>query len=73
MRREAFELVRPKLKPKGFKIMLEALIRLLKANPEAKVEEFGIVFRNCAKASSKFNLKAAVKLLKMLFELRFEP
>ncbi|MDD5596871.1 MAG: polyprenol monophosphomannose synthase [Victivallaceae bacterium] len=70
IRRRAYENVRSRLNPQGFKIMLELLYMLNTAENDYSVKEVGIFFRNRAKGESKMSSKVVIELLKMLFDLR---
>ncbi|OGV49346.1 MAG: hypothetical protein A2X49_11710 [Lentisphaerae bacterium GWF2_52_8] len=72
IRKSSFLAVREHLKPKGFKIMLELLLRLRKLEPGFRIEELGIKFHCRVKGKSKFNIQAALKLILMLAECRFD-
>ncbi len=65
MRREAFIALAPKLKPRGFKILLEILVRM---RPH-KVAEVGFRFRARQKGESKLTAKIAGQYLRMIFDL----
>ena len=66
LRREVFERVRPRLSPKGFKIMLELFCL---ARPRA-FAEIGYTFRTRQAGESKVSAKVAREYVKSLFELR---
>ncbi|MFA6714210.1 MAG: polyprenol monophosphomannose synthase [Victivallales bacterium] len=70
IRRKAYEGVRSRLNPQGFKIMLELLYMLKTAEKDYSVKEVGIFFRNRVKGESKMSLKVVIELVKMLFDLR---
>lgn len=65
MRRDAFVQLAPQLKPRGFKILLDILVRL---RPE-KVTEIGFRFRSRQKGESKLNTTIVVQYFKMIWEL----
>lgn len=69
VRRPAFDQIRKKLNPAGFKIMLE-IYYLLRVDGGHTVKETGIYFRKRRNGKSKFNLRATVNLLLMLLKLR---
>lgn len=66
LRREVFERARPKLSPKGFKIMLEILCL---ARPQP-FTEIGFTFRTRAGGESKLSTRVIGQYIKSLFELR---
>ena len=70
IRREAYESIRPRLNPSGFKIMLELLYNLKKSDSNSKVKEVGIFFRNRQHGDSKMNSKVVLQFIKMLIELK---
>jgi dolichol-phosphate mannosyltransferase len=70
IRKKAYDNVHGQLNPQGFKIMLELLYNLKKANPDCSVKEIGIFFRNRLKGDSKMNSKVVLQFFKMLFDLR---
>jgi putative flippase GtrA len=65
VRRDAVDLAA--LQPRGFKILLEILVR----NPGLKVAEVGFVFGERYAGSSKANLKEGMRYLSHLAHLRF--
>ena len=66
LRREVFERIKPRLSPKGFKIMLEMFCL---ARPEP-FTEIGYGFRTRQAGQSKVSAKVAGEYVKSLFELR---
>lgn len=67
LRREIFERVKDRLRPKGYKILLEIVSR---AKPR-RVEEVPFVFRGRTQGHSKLSPKVMMHFLEMLFDLRF--
>ncbi|MBI4426130.1 MAG: polyprenol monophosphomannose synthase [Candidatus Kerfeldbacteria bacterium] len=65
MRRDDFLRLAPQLKPRGFKILLELLVRL----KPAKVTEVGFRFKSRQKGESKLTGKIALEYFRMIFEL----
>ncbi|MBI4092576.1 MAG: polyprenol monophosphomannose synthase [Candidatus Kerfeldbacteria bacterium] len=65
MRRDAFNNLVPKLKPKGFKILLDILVRL---RPE-RVVEVGYLFRSRQKGESKLTGVIAGQYFRMIWDL----
>ena len=70
IRREAYENIRGRLNPSGFKIMLELLYNLKKLNSNSKIKEIGIFFRNRQHGDSKMNSKVVLQFVKMLIDLK---
>jgi dolichol-phosphate mannosyltransferase len=70
IRKKAYDDIRKGLNPQGFKIMLELLYHLKKADHDYPVKEVGIFFRNRLKGDSKMNYKVVIQFIKMLFDLR---
>ncbi|MDD5727855.1 MAG: polyprenol monophosphomannose synthase [Victivallales bacterium] len=70
IRRDAYEKIRQRLNPHGFKIMLELLYNLKTVDANAKVREIGILFRNRKHGDSKMNSKVVLQFVKMLFDLK---
>jgi dolichol-phosphate mannosyltransferase len=70
IRRGAYESIRDRLNPSGFKIMLELLYNLKTFNNNSKVKEIGIFFRNRQHGDSKMNSKVVLLFIKMLIELK---
>jgi len=66
LRRGVFERAKPRLSPKGFKIMLEILC-LARPEPYA---EIGFTFRARAAGESKLSTRVAGQYVRSLFELR---
>ena len=66
LRRDVFERARPRLSPKGWKIMLEIFCL---AEPEP-FTEIGYVFRTREAGRSKLGMKVMGQCLRNLFELR---
>ena len=66
LRREVFERAKPRLSPKGFKIMLE-LLGLARPEP---FTEIGFTFRTRAAGESKLSTRVMGQYIKSLFELR---
>jgi len=73
IRKKAYNDVRDRLNPEGFKIMLELFYNLKKVHPDAKVKEVGIFFRNRVAGNSKMSSKVVFTFAKMLFDLRRRP
>lgn len=71
IRKTAFEEIKGRLNPKGFKIMLEILY-LLQHSSAKKYSfcETGIIFRKRIYGKSKLNYKVIFQYLSMLFSLR---
>ena len=71
IRRDAFLAVRPKLSPRGFKIMLELLF-LLTHTPgkSCTVREYGIHFGKRIHGTSKLSARVIWQYLQMLWALR---
>lgn len=67
LRREIFEGVKDRLRPKGYKILLEILWR---ARP-CRIEEVPFVFKDRKQGYSKLTPKVMLHLLQSLVELRF--
>lgn len=67
LRREMFERVKDRLRPKGYKILLEILWR---ARP-CRIEEVPFVFRDRKQGYSKLTPRVMLHLLQSLIELRF--
>lgn len=65
MRRDAFLSVAPRLKPRGFKILLEILVRLKPAH----VTEIGFRFKGRQKGESKLNSRIAGQYFRMIWDL----
>lgn len=65
LRRDRFIATAPRLKPRGFKILLEVLVRL---RPE-KVTEVGFRFRSRRKGESKLNAQIARQYFHMIWDL----
>lgn len=65
MRRDAFIKLSPKLKPRGFKILLEVLVRL---KPQ-RVVEVGFRFKSRQKGESKLTGKIASQYFRMIWDL----
>ena len=70
IRREAYESIRERLNPRGFKIMLELLYNLKTFNSNSKIKEIGIFFRNRQHGDSKMNSKVVRLFIKMLIDLK---
>ncbi|HRY30647.1 MAG TPA: methyltransferase domain-containing protein, partial [Elusimicrobiota bacterium] len=67
LRRGVYEKIRDRLRPRGYKILLEIVHR---ASP-LRVREFPYVFRDRKSGYSKLSAFVAVSYLESLFELRF--
>ncbi len=65
IRRDAFLSVAPRLKPRGFKILLEVLVRLKPAH----VTEVGFRFKGRQKGESKLNSRIAGQYFRMIWDL----
>lgn len=67
-RRQALEGIKGKLSPKGFKLLLEVLVRA----PHLKVKEVPITFTERARGRSKMGVREIITFLTLLWELRAE-
>lgn len=65
VRREAFLAVAPRLKPRGFKILLELLVRM---QPKT-IAEIGFRFKSRQKGESKLTSKIALQYFRMIWDL----
>ncbi len=65
MRRDTFSELAPRLKPRGFKILLEVLVRL---KPQ-RVVEVGFRFKSRKKGESKLTGKIASQYFRMIWDL----
>ncbi|MBI4089842.1 MAG: polyprenol monophosphomannose synthase [Candidatus Kerfeldbacteria bacterium] len=65
IRRDDFLRVAQQLKPRGFKILLELLVRL----KPTRVTEIGFRFRSRTKGESKLTLTIALQYFRMIFDL----
>jgi len=70
IRKSAYEKIRGKLDPRGFKILLEVFFTLRCVCPDAKFAEKGIRFRKRSAGESKMGLKVIFEYLKSLIKLR---
>ena len=70
IRKSAFDKVKDKMSPKGFKIMLELLFRLTHSGENFRITESGITFCPRLHGSSKLSGKVIFQYLAMLLELR---
>jgi dolichol-phosphate mannosyltransferase len=74
IRKSAFARVRPKLRPKGYKILLEILVRGRPASRTGrplKTKEVGFIFHDREHGKSKISGAIAAEYAKMVFELFF--
>jgi dolichol-phosphate mannosyltransferase len=71
VRREKFLRISARMGAEGFKIMLETLYLLKKADPGCHVAEMPIRFRRREKGESKLGFGVALDLLKMILRLKF--
>ncbi|MFH1618440.1 MAG: glycosyltransferase, partial [bacterium] len=65
-RRELFEEVRPGLNPKGYKILMELVVR----SGTISIREIPFIFRDRKQGQSKLTSRVAGKYLEMLWDLR---
>ncbi len=70
IRKSAYEKIRGKLDPRGFKILLEVFFTLKCVYPGAKFAEKGIRFRKRSAGESKMGFKVISEYLKSLIKLR---
>lgn len=65
-RREIIEKIKNELSPRGYKLLLEILIK----SPKASLKEVPITFKDRAYGSSKLNFKEIIEYIKLCLELR---
>jgi dolichol-phosphate mannosyltransferase len=69
VRKTAFNEIKSKLSPRGFKIMLEMLYLLTHAGKPCRVAECGITFNKRIHGQSKLSMKVILDFLRMLWKL----
>ncbi len=69
VRKAAFNSVKAKLSPRGFKIMLEMLYLLTNSGNPCRVSECGITFNKRIHGKSKLSMKVILEFLHMLWKL----
>jgi len=70
IRKTAYQAIRGRMNPTGFKIMLELLYRLTHDNHPWSIHEVGITFHPRHTGKSKLSHKIILQYLRMLIELR---
>lgn len=65
-RREVIEKIKEDLSPKGYKLLLEIIVK----SPGASIKEVPITFKNRAYGKSKLDFKEVIEYLKLCWRLR---